>query len=56
MGRKKKVVEKEPEVAEYIVPEVVKTTILPLSVDFGREDLNTMGNKINELIEKLNGL
>jgi hypothetical protein len=26
-----------------------------LSVDYGREDLNNMGMKINEIIEHLNG-
>lgn len=28
--------------------------ILPLSVDYGREDLNTMAKKINEIIQALN--
>ena len=28
--------------------------ILPLTVDFGREDLNTMGIKLNEVIDFIN--
>lgn len=29
-----------------------KEEIVPLSVDFGREDLNALRDKINEIIEK----
>lgn len=39
-----------------IEPEMEELTIQPLSVDFGREDLNTMGMKINEIIMFINRL
>jgi len=29
--------------------------IAPLSIDYGREDLNDMARKINEIIDHLNG-
>jgi hypothetical protein len=32
-----------------------KEVIQLLSVDYGREDLNTMARKINEIIVKMNG-
>lgn len=43
------------------VPEVTKeipskTVINPLSLDFGREDLNKLVDKLNEVISKLNML
>ena len=34
---------------------VIPRPIGKLSVDYGREDLNTMGNKINEIIDRCNG-
>jgi hypothetical protein len=52
MAKKKKVtkvVEEAPEVT------VVSTDIKLLSVDYGREDLNDMARKINEIIIKING-
>ena len=33
-------------------PEVTKVTISPLTADFGREDLNTLRDKINEIINR----
>lgn len=36
--------------------EVKELAIQPLSVDFGREDLNTMGTKLNEVITFINKL
>lgn len=36
--------------------DIEEVTIQPLSVDFGREDLNTMGMKINEIIMFINKL
>lgn len=55
MGRIKKV---KPEVAEtetLDVPASPKKLIAPLSIDYGREDLNDIGRKINEIIDHLNG-
>ncbi len=54
MGRPKKVIEPVEEVQEVEVKEDVRLHIAQLSVDFGREDLNTMGRKINEIIDYLN--
>lgn len=34
---------------------VIPTLIEKLPIDYGREDLNNMAKKINELIEKANG-
>lgn len=34
-----------------VIPKKVVPT--PLSVDFGREDLNTVGKKVNEIIDFL---
>lgn len=34
---------------------VVPTSIAELSVDYGREDLNNIAKKINEIIKHLNG-
>lgn len=36
------------------VQEIIK--IIPLVTDFGREDLNLIGNKINELVERVNNM
>lgn len=59
---KKKVTKKEEIVAEkyketeFIPPaEVLPSKIAPLSVDYGREDLNNIAIKINEVIDHLNG-
>jgi hypothetical protein len=40
-----------PEVAEVVVAEV---KVSPLSIDLGREDLNTVVTKLNEVIDFLN--
>lgn len=50
MGRPKKE-EKEVEVKEA-VKEVKK--ISPIALDFGREDLNLLRDRVNELVEKSN--
>lgn len=47
MGRPKKKVEAPVEI-------VIPTTIHMLPVDYGREDLNNIAKKINELTEKEN--
>lgn len=53
MAKKKK---EEEGLQEYVVPEIhEKKKLTPLSVDFGREDLNNIGTKINEIIDHLNG-
>lgn len=36
------------------VEEVKEPVILPLTVDFGREDLNNVANKVNEIIQYIN--
>lgn len=54
MGRPKKevLVPEEVAIVEEIVP--IQQGIAPLSIDYGREDLNTMARKINELIAYVN--
>lgn len=58
MARPKKVVEKEEEVFQ-VVPEMPTMApfspapIAPLSIDLGREDLNTVVKKVNEIIDLL---
>lgn len=47
------------EMTKEIVPEYVPTPAIPtpitkLSVDLGREDLNNLAIKINEVIDRLN--
>mgnify|MGYP001575064045 CR=1 FL=1 len=54
MAKKKEVEEIVPVVEEIPAIESVPTKIGHLSVDFGREDLNTMGRKINEIIDHIN--
>lgn len=44
---------KEEEIVEVAVCEVVPK-LIPLSIDYGREDLNDMARKINEVIDYLN--
>lgn len=51
MARPKKVVE---EIPDYTGIPVVPTTIEKVSVDYGREDLNNIAKKLNEVIEYLN--
>lgn len=34
--------------------EVVPTTIDKLSIDYGREDINNIAKKVNEIIDRLN--
>ena len=45
------VVEKDVEVK---AEEVVVTKVTKLEVDFGREDLNSLRNKVNELVDAVN--
>lgn len=57
MGRTKKVDFAEPTaepVAEPTVETPAKTGIAPLDLDLGRQDLNAMVGKINEIIKKMN--
>ena len=65
MKKKKEVKDVEKVTAEMTTEEafpgyaVVKTEekkplILPVTVDFGREDLNNIGKKLNEVIEWIN--
>lgn len=44
----KKITKKDKPVEVFEVP---KLTIQPLPLDFGREDLNLIAQKVNELIE-----
>lgn len=50
MAAKKKAKEVEQEVAQ------VQEAISLLSVDYGREDLNNIAMKVNEIITKINNL
>jgi hypothetical protein len=52
MARKKKVLTTEQAVSASVSH--AKEVIQPLSVDFGREDLNTLGTKLNEIIMYIN--
>lgn len=45
---------KEEIKAEYSPSQAEKEVLTPISIDFGREDLNTLGVKINEIIAVLN--
>lgn len=38
----------------WTIPEKKKLT--PISIDFGNEHLNNLGNKVNEIIEYLNAI
>lgn len=55
-GRPRKVVELEKKPEEVIPsPEVKETKVpMPLATDLGREDLNAIARKVNEVIEYLN--
>lgn len=50
---KKETPQEQPQVEheEYVVPQ---KKLDPLTLDFGREDLNNLGAKINEIIHYLN--
>lgn len=52
MGRPRKIVEETSQ--EEVVMDTVETSkvpaILPIAVDFGREDLNSLARKLNEVI------
>jgi len=51
---KKIKVEKKAKVKEEAVPEMVKVSkVAPITTDFGREDLNALAAKLNEVIENL---
>jgi hypothetical protein len=56
MGRKKKVITdpKETETASVPVEDILKK-LEHASVDFGREDLNNLARKVNEIIDVING-
>ena len=59
-GRPRKVVELEKKIVyfpEEVIPfpEVKETKVpMPLATDLGREDLNAIARKVNEVIEYLN--
>ena len=60
-GRPKKIVNRSSEIATSATADVeakledIVDQIPFLSVDFGREDINDIARKINEIITKLNG-
>lgn len=57
VAKKAKASVEEPEMASDVVEmDVTEGSILPVSVDMGREDLNTMARKLNEVIVKINSL
>ncbi len=51
---KKKVVEKEEVVEDVQDTVVVPTKINHVSVDFGREDINTLARTLNQVIDVIN--
>lgn len=51
MAKPKIVFSKEPETLAVTEEVVVPSSIAKLSVDYGREDLNNMAKKINEIID-----
>lgn len=57
MARPKKVnlVLPPPPMVHEAPPEVVPTMIEKLSIDYGREDINNIAKKINEIINYLYG-
>lgn len=58
MAKAKKVVTKKIDLStntlRMTVPSVVPTTIEKVSIDYGREDLNNIAKKVNEIIDHLN--
>lgn len=60
MPRKKKVLKEEiGPVIDSTAPKMpiqitVKQPIAPLALDFGRDDLNALAAKLNEVIERIN--
>lgn len=49
----KKASKKKIKEVKEMVAEVVTPKITPLEVDFGREDLNKLRDKVNEIINEL---
>lgn len=54
MIKNKKVVKKEME-AEEVMPVTPKEPVALLTIDFAREDLNMLRDKVNELANRENG-
>lgn len=57
MPRKKKLIEINNSVEEYGFEDYsipIKPTVTPLDLNLGREDLNLIVSKLNELIEYVN--
>jgi hypothetical protein len=57
MGRPRKVPVEALTASEVVSGEAFvekQEVIQPIAVDFGREDLNNLGNKINEIIQYIN--
>lgn len=48
-------IEESPEVPTAPIEIMAKPMIAPLSFEFGRDDLNSLQAKVNEIIEKING-
>ena len=51
---KKAPVEVEEKMEVVVEAPVIPTTIEKISIDYGREDLNNVARKINEIIDHLN--
>lgn len=54
MARPKKVVVEFPQDVAVVVD--IPTQIEKVAIDYGREDINNLAKKLNEVIEKINAL